>query len=437
VSITDGDLFGILAALAILLGSANLFARMFKRFRQPPVIGEILGGLLLGPTLFGMFAPEAQAWLFPRTGAVASGLGLVGQIGMLLLMFLAGAEMRTVFSRHDGRMVGMIAVAGIVVPLAGGVLFAWSLDGSGLIGPANDSTALGLVLISSLAVTSIPVIARIMLDLGIMQTVFARVVLSVAVLEDIVLNVLLAVALGMVSHAKQDAFGLSTVLQLSSTTESIAYHTLASIGFLLLVYGVSKVRRPARRLVSDRAADQVAIRIVLTLGVAASCVLLGLAPIFGAFAVGLLTDLPRTGSESMTVIRSFASGFFIPIYFAIVGLKLDLVHGFALWFTIGFILLACALKIVGVFVGARLAGSPAQNAINLAVAMNARGGPGIVMATLAFDAGIVSQQLFTTLVLTAIATSLLAGSWLERALARGQLMPKATESDPALVSSAS
>src|ERR1041384_4029515 len=161
------ELFRLLTALALLLVAAGLMGRLFTRFRQPAVIGEITGGLLLGPTLLGAVAPDIQAWLFPHEGPVGTGLAVVNQMGMLLLMFLAGAEMRTVFSRENIRPVMVIALVGMALPLLCGLLFVAAFDVSGLVGPAADQTALILILTSSLAVTSIPVISRIMLDLGI------------------------------------------------------------------------------------------------------------------------------------------------------------------------------------------------------------------------------------------------------------------------------
>jgi Kef-type K+ transport system membrane component KefB len=429
MSLSDADLFRLLAALVLLLVAARLLGRLFARFRQPPVVGEILGGLLLGPTLFGLLAPEAQRWLFPADGPVASGLWLVYQLGMLLLMFVAGAEMRSVFSRRDTATVTVIAVVGMVLPLAAGLLAVQFVDLSALAGPARDHTALVLVLTAALAVTSIPVISRIMLDLGIMQTRFARTVLSVAVLEDIVLNILLAVALGLVNEAQGGGFGMTALLHGQSTGTVAGYHALASVIFFALALAAGKL--PARggphRLTVGRTDDRVTAQVALTLAVTALALLLGVAPMFAAFVVGLLVGSREGMSAALATTRTFASAFFIPIYFAIVGLKLDLVHGLAPGFTLAFLLFACLVKISSVYAGARLTGHRPADAGNLAAAMNARGGPGIVMATLAYDAGIVSQQLFTALIVTAVATSLLAGALLERAVARGQLLPQIPE----------
>lgn len=430
--VSEADLFRILIALVLLLTAAHLMGRLFSRLRQPPVIGEIVSGLLLGPTLLGVLAPGVQAWIFPREGAVAAGLGLVYQMGVLLLMFLAGAEMRTVFRRQDGRTVGMIAVTGLVIPFLLGLLFVAMTDVSGLVGPARNEPALTLILACAIAVTSIPVISRIMLDLGIMQSAFARIVLSVAVLEDVVLNMFIAIALGVANQSLGREFGVVALLDIRSLEWSIGYHAAASVGFFVFaaVLGVVWRRRWTRpRPAAGGAAGGVAVRVALTLSMAASCVLLGIAPIFGAFVVGLMmgSGQDSANAEPIATIRGFAGGFFVPVYFAIVGLKLDLVKDLALWFTLGFIAFACAAKASSVYLGARLSGNPPLGSVNLAVAMNARGGPGIVLATLSYDAGIINAELFTTLVLTAIVTSLMAGSWLQAMVARGLLTTSGPE----------
>ncbi|MEN3584887.1 cation:proton antiporter [Streptomyces sp. ZYX-F-203] len=423
------ELCRVLLALALLLGAAHLMGRLFARFRQPPVVGEILGGLVLGPTVLGQLLPGVENWLFPTEGPVAFGPALVYQLGMLLLMFTAGVEMRTVYSREDGRSVAVIAAVGMAVPFAIGLLAVEIVDTDDLVGPADDATALSLVLACAVAVTSIPVISRIMLDVGIIRTWFAKVVLSVAVVEDVVLNVILSVALGMVAGAGSEGFGLAHTLGVESTNASAAYHSVASVVFFVVMALVApamrRLARPARGGPDGAGADgplgAVAVRMAALLAVAASCAYLGVAPMFGAFVVGLLSG--RTGrtshAEPLGQLKGFAAGFFIPVYFATVGLKLDLVHSFDPWFTVGFILVACLAKAAGAYAGARLASRSKAESLDLGVALNARGGPGIVLATVSFDAGIVNASVFTTLILTAIVTSQIAGWWLERAVVRG------------------
>lgn len=420
----SADLFKVLAALVLLLLAAHLGGRCFARFRQPPVIGEILGGLLLGPTVLGQFAPDVQRFLFPAEGPAAIGVSLIYQLGMLLLMFLAGVEMRTVFSREDRGTVAVVSVVGMVVPFVIGLLMVRAIDTSALAGPAHSATGLTLMIACAIAVTSIPVISRIMLDLGIIRSRLARVVLSVAVLEDIVLNVIISIVLGMVTARTNEAFGAGALLDLDTTVANAAYHVIVSVAFFA---GAALMAVWLPRRGGDRPLvpwpGEVTLRLSVLLAVVALCVFLGVAPIFGAFVVGLLSG--RRGkpdnSEALVSIRRFSAGFFIPIYFAVVGLKLDLVHALDPWFTVAFILVACVAKAASVYLGARLARRSKPESVNLAVALNARGGPGIVLATVAYDAGIVNESMFTTLILTAIVTSQLAGWALGVVVRRGTL----------------
>lgn len=427
------DLFHVLISLALLLAAAHAAGRLFIRFRLPRVIGEIGGGLLFGPSLLGAVAPGAQAWLFPSAGPATVSLQLFSQLGAILLMFMAGSEMRSVFRRQDAPAVTVIAVVGMVLPFLFGGLLVTAADAEPFYGAAHEATAFTLVIASFVAVTSIPVISRIMLDLGIIRTAFARVVLSVAVVEDVVLNVLLSVALGMADHGSADGFGAAALLGVGAGGESAAYHATVSVLFLALVALVGRRLGAGRAVAADRArrpvlpSAGVPVLLLLLLAVAGLCTFLGITPVFGAFAVGLCVGFGSGDDDSpaLRTVRGLGDGLFVPVYFALVGLKLDLVSHFSPALVTGFLVLACAVKALSVYGGARLVGHPRSGAVNLAVALNARGGPGILMATLAYDARIVSSEMFTTLVLTAIVTSLLAGIWLERARSRGDLLGSA------------
>jgi Kef-type K+ transport system membrane component KefB len=148
----------------------------------------------------------------------------------------------------------------------------------------------------------------------------------------------------------------------------------------------------------------------------AGALALGLVPLYGAFVAGITVAVATEGDivPERNALSSFSFGFFIPIYFAIIGLQLDLIHHFAVVFFLGFLAFACAVKGASVYLGARLSRENNFMSASLAIAMNARGGPGIVLASTAYAAGIINQTFFVSLVMLSIVTSLLAGSWLER-----------------------
>ena len=390
------------------------------------MIGEIVGGLILGPTVLGAIAPGVEAHLFPTTGAVPVVLDGLSQLGLLLLMFGAGTEMRSSFNSDERRTVGAVTLAGVALPALVGLGFAALLPAGYGLGTAGNHTAFVLVFVLAIAVTSIPVISRIMFDLGILETAFARIVLAVAVLEDVLVYVVLAIALGLVAANSGDQIGLPAVLGIHpGSTASVVFHVVATLAFLGLALwlGPPLYRRALRfRYNLVRKGNQIGFQLVFMLGLTVIAVLLGVVPLFGAFVAGIVVGASSGERvvEARETIRTFSFAFFIPLYFAMVGLRLDLVRSFSPLFFVLFFTVACAAKYASVWVGARLAGESAAGSRNLAAALNARGGPGIVLASVALGAGIIDQNLYACLVLLAILTSLAAGSWLGAVVRAGK-----------------
>jgi Kef-type K+ transport system membrane component KefB len=425
VTLSNDEVARFLGALGLLLALAHLFGYLFKRFHQPQVIGEIVGGLVLGPTVLGTLLPGLKEWAFPDTGPTAAVLAAVYQLGLLLLMFSAGTEIRSSFRPGERKTVGIVTLTGTVLPLAAGFVVMAVVDPAGLAGPSSQPAALGLVFAIAIAVTSIPVISRIMYDLGILDTAFARIVLSVAVLEDILLYVLLAIALALVQRSEANVFGLPELLGIDpSSPLGTGYYVLATLALftLLLVLGPPTLRLGVRsRFNVLKRASPIASQILVLFAVTGIAMFLGVTPVFGAFVAGIVaaTSLGERAVQARGSIRDFSFAFFIPVYFAIVGLRLDLIREFDLLFFLGFLLFASAAKALSVYLGSRMSGEGPSAARNLAVALNARGGPGIVLASVSLDAGIISEEFYSALVMLAILTSLVAGSWLERVVRKG------------------
>lgn len=420
----DADIARLLVALAVLLIVAHGMGSLFTRFRQPAAIGEIVGGILLGPTCLAAIAPSVQRWIFPSTGNTAAALGAVYQLGLVLLMFAAGSEMRRLLQRDAIRTVGLVSCFGLAIPFAAGLGLVAILGSHHFTGPAGDSTALVLVFGMAVAVTSIPVISRIMHDLGLLPTRFARIVLSGAVVEDVVLYVVLAVAVGLVQTSKNSAFGIPATLNLHGLAADGAYHTLVAVAFLAValtfggrLYGsltTNRLNVLARR-------SPLSFQLLWLLLLSAGALALGLVPLYGGLVAGVavgVNDGTASAGKDRNALSGISFGFFVPVYFALIGIQLDLIHHFDPLFFLGFLLFACLFKAVSVYLGARLAGEDGFIARSLAVAMNARGGPGIVLASTAYAARIINEQFFVSLVMLSVVTSLLAGAYLERVAPR-------------------
>jgi Kef-type K+ transport system membrane component KefB len=423
---TGPEIAHLLLALGLLLVAAHAVGHAFALLRQPRVIGELAGGLLLGPTLLGAVSPRAESWIFGGTGPTSSVISWSSELGLLLLMFCSGAEMRSVFRRDERRVVAWVTVLGVALPFLVGLGAFRLIDSSALIGPADSRPALVLVFALAIAVTSIPVISRIMLDLGIIETSFARVVLGVAVLEDVIVYVVLAVALGLAAAPGDEQLGVAAALGLSpSSAPAIAVHTTVTVVFFALMLTVGSrafcwLRTRRWNLLAQ--GNEIAYHLVFVFAATLACVVLGITPLFGAFLAGIAASSARepTDVAARESVRAFSVAYFVPIYFAVVGLQLDLLRDLHLLFFAGFLLLACVVKSASVYLGARLGGESRSGATNLAVALNARGGPGIVLASVTYAAGVISAQFCATLVMLAVVTSMLAGSWLGRVVRLGR-----------------
>ncbi|WP_322723302.1 cation:proton antiporter [Streptomyces phyllanthi] len=428
----------ILIVLTVFLVAAHLGGYLFARLRQPPVIGEIVGGLLLGGSALGLVAPSVSDWLAPSGSPTAHVLGAVYQLGTILMVFLAGLEMRQGSLATERRTVLFTTVAGLVIPFAAGLAIAQVMDDPGdLAGPHGSGLSISLVLGLAIAVTSIPVISRIMIDLGIMGSLFARTVLTVAVVEDVLLYVVLAVILGLAHIQSDTSYGLHALWHSDSLGWDVAYYVAASLLFFAVF--LTGGRAVFRRLTSGPLGElerrsPAAFRMVFLFALCLCCMGLGIDPIFGALMAGMAMaeqEDEETGSPGLSAVRGFSLAFFVPIYFALVGFRLDIVHDLDLTFFTWLFVAACVIKFCSVWAGARLSGKSRSWSTHFAVAMNARGGPGIVLASVTFGAGIINGKFLVALVLLSILTSQLAGAWLTRVLARD---PAFVSGDPAFVS---
>jgi Kef-type K+ transport system membrane component KefB len=407
--LSNSDLTSTFFLLLLLVGLAQLLGYFFVKIRQPKVVGEIVAGVLVGPSVLGRFH-----FGLPLMNAIhhqSVPLSLFYWLGLLLLMFLSGAEARQIFARDERRDLAWLALLGTGIPFLLGLAFGSRIVGPELSGPRGNTLSLTIILAVGVAVTSVPVVSKIFADLGILRTRFARLVLGVAVLEDIVLWLSLALATAVAGHT-------------SLKSHELAWHLLSTVVFFAL--GLTLVPRAIKRMSKSRfnvvaKTSPVSYVMAILLAYCALAGALDVSMVFAAFLAGfaVVHKKRKLFDDALSAIGKVSFALFIPAYFAIVGLKLDLVEGFSLWMLVLFILGSCLIKVISVAIAGRCAGFRGLDLVNLAVTMNARGGPGIVLASVAFDAGIISPKFYTTLIIAAVLTSQAAGAWLDLVLRRG------------------
>ena len=406
---SNSDLTSVLFILLLLVALAQLVGWAFVKLRQPKVVGEIAAGIVLGPALLGRL-PFASG-ITEAVKHQENILNFVYWLGLLLLMFLSGAETRQLFGRDERREVGWLAIVGTGIPFLLGLTLGPWLIHPALAGPNGSRVSLIIILAVGAAVTSVPVVSKIFADLKILHTRFARLVLGVAVLEDIVLWLALAVATAVAGKA-------------ALNPRQMSYHLITTILFFIL--GLTIVPRIVKRINKSRfnvfaRQSPVAYALAVLLGYCVVAGALDVSLVFAAFLAGfaVVHKKRRLFADALDAVGKVSFAFFIPVYFAIVGLKLDLVRGVSLAMMATFILGSCIVKIASVSIAGRFAGFRGLDLINLAITTNARGGPGIVLASVAFDAGIISPTFYTTLVVAAVVTSQIAGAWLDYVLRKG------------------
>jgi Kef-type K+ transport system membrane component KefB len=419
---TNGELGAILFAMLLLLVAATLLGQLFARFRQPKVVGEILAGVLLGPTLLGEVAPGFAADVFgadesdPRTIVLA----FLYNLGLLLLMFGSGCAVKRLLGKENRKPTAWILGLGTPLPFFIAMVVAPLLPLEHFTGSAGSESAVVLVFAAAAAVTSIPVITKIFADLGILHTRFASLLLGSAVLEDIilwgVLSVATAIAAATVAAAGDDL------------TATISGHVAVNAAFVIVSLTVMpavlrKLSRARWNVLAQK--SHVSWMLVVLLAYVTLAAELEVTLAFAAFLAGFgvmggmrATEHVRfnVASHSIGVV---ASALFVPMYFALIGYRLDFSKTFNPIMTAGFLIGTSVVALLAVGLGAKLAGMNRLDIANIAIVQNARGGPGIVMASVAFDAGIINGAFFTSLVVTAVLTSQAAGFWLDYVLRKG------------------
>ena len=403
VSISDMEFARILLAVTLVLLSAHVAGFLFTRLCMPRVVGEIIAGVFLGPTVFGYFWPNAFHWVFLGIENQGKFMGMLAWFGLIFMMFISGLEIDKKVQRSDGKLVLSILIWGTLLPFicGWGAFKLWDFTVYG--GPHFHPLAMQIIIAVAVAITSIPVIARIFLDLDMFQTKFARVVLTTATIHDLILWIVLAIA-AMLAGGR--AFSLWDALS----------SALSTIGVLLA--GVFIFPRIFDRLSQSRhnwlmrsSAMGFILFICFVFVVFSS--LLQVNVVFGAFLAGIVVGRMKGElfTEQKQHIKEIAMGLFVPLYFGMVGLKLNMVNGFNLSFCLQFLIFATVISMGSNWPGAFVVRRNWCESLNIAFAMNARGGPGIVVASLAYEWGIINNAFFTTLVILALVTSAMAGWW--------------------------
>lgn len=397
--------------LGVMLAATLLMGKGLRRLGVPLLVGELFGGIVIGPTVLGALYPDLHGVLFPPDGAVVVAREGFIQFGLVLFLFVAGLEvdLRSLVERK--RTVALTSILGLSVPFLAGMASVllwpdlWQLDGSR--GPWVGPLFVGTIL----SISAIPVIARILFDLNLMGSPFGATVLAAATLDDLIGWTLFGVILSQFDVAGRSDGSWWVNLALVALLAGV----ILSIG---TVAGRRALKWITHRVDKSRSYVPLIVTVVL---IAASCAeAIGTHAIFGAFLVGVAvarTSEPRR--QAYAALRGITLEVFVPLYLVSIGLRTNFATNFDPWLVAVVLLVATVGKLVGASGGAWLGGLSLRESLAMGFALNARGAMGIVLTGVALDYSLISERVFVALVFMAVATSALGAAVIPKLIEPG------------------
>lgn len=402
-----GPLATLLLQIMIILVLARVLGMVCRKIGQPSVVGEILAGIALGPSLLGLYFPGISAFVFPASSL--NSLQMLSQIGLILFMFMIGLEMDLQKLRQSAREALVISHASIIFPFFLGIAAAYFLY-SEFAPDGIRFLPFCLFLAISLSITAFPVLARIVKEKQLTGTPIGYMVITCAAVNDLAAWCLLAFVITMVKAGSHSG-SLATVV--------------LSIAFVVLMLSCIK---PALRALAAKQvkngklpASAFALFFILLVAAAFTAEWIGIHALFGAFMAGLVMPSEWKLREALEEkVADIALFLLLPLFFVFTGLRtsIGLINTGHLWMICGFIiLLAIGGKFLGSMMAARFADLPWKTSLQIGALMNTRGLVELVVLNIGYDLGVLSPQIFTILVIMALVTTLMTGpslKWIDR-----------------------
>jgi Kef-type K+ transport system membrane component KefB len=401
-SITEHGLLLMWSQLLVVLAAARGLGLAARRIGQPPLIGELVAGLLLGPSMLGNVWPAAERLIAPHAAAAAAPLNALGWVGVAFLLVLTGFETDLSIVARLGRPAVAATLGGMLLPFAAGIGVGLALPADFAGGHGGRLAFVGFIAVS-LAISSLPVIAKILDELGFMRRDFGQLTVAVGMANDLTgwLALGLIAALSRSAHPSLVGFGVPVV----------AIVAIGVFAFTLGQRGVDYLLAHLRRREAG-GIDAMTVTVVVTFAFAAATQLARSDAVLGAYVAGLLIGRSRYFSRRIrTQLEALTMAVFAPLFFATAGLRVDLASlatpQVAIWTAVA-LAVAVASKLIGASGGAMLAGLGRRESVALGIGLTSRGAMGVVFATVGLSLGVLSPTAATAIILIAIVTSAMA-----------------------------
>jgi len=407
-----------LSQIVVLLVVGRLLGELLSRWGQPPVMGQLLAGILLGASVLGHVSPAAELALFPHAPAQKAMLDAVAQLGVLLLLLLTGMETDLSVMRNCGRAAVNVSLAGIALPFLVGVVAIELLPAAMLVEP-NQRLLLALFIGTALAVSSVKIVAALVRELGFIRRTVGQIILAAAIMDDAIGWIFVSVLLGLAQRGSVD---VGSVLR--SVLGTVAFLVFSITVGRRLVFQV--IRWTNDHFVSELPVITVILVIMGAMALATNAI--GVQTVLGAFVAGILIgESPILTRHIEEQLRGLIVALFMPVFFGLAGLATNVAalgRPNMLLLTAGLIVVASVGKFSGAFLGGRLAGLTGAESLAVGCGMNARGSTEVIIASIGLSMGLIDESFFTAIVVMALVTTLAMPPMLRWALRRLPTRPE-------------
>ncbi|WP_053406302.1 cation:proton antiporter [Persicobacter sp. CCB-QB2] len=416
--LNHSEVINLLLQLAIILGVARLLAEVMRRLKQPAVVGEIMAGVLLGPTLFGRLAPELWGTLFPTSGSSAIVLDGFFQIAVVLLLFIAGLEVELDLVIEQGKKAANISLSALIIPFILG--FIGPFMAPEFYGLTDDRNHLVFALFigTTLSITALPVIARILMDLNIFKTRTGMLIIASAMIIDILGWLIFTVILSMMG-SENGHMGLGETIGLT-------------MGFTLAMLTIGRALiNKILPWINARLAwpgGLLSLSMALCFLAAAFTEWIGIHAIFGSFIVGIaLGDSVHLSERAKEIVHHFINNIFAPLFFVSIGLHVNFIESFNFPLVVVLIITAFVGKVIGGYGGAKISGLSKHDSLAIGFGMNTHGTLEVILGAIALQAGLIENQLFVAIVIMVLVTIIISAPLLKMCIQLGAQAKKDSE----------
>jgi Kef-type K+ transport system membrane component KefB len=408
VRLAHADVVQLLMQLGIMLIVGRFFAEVARKFGQPAVIGEIIAGLLLGPTILGMIEPAWFELLFPTTSGAGIVLSGIVQVSVVMLLFVAGLEVDLHIVWQQGKQAVATSLMGLIIPFAIGFIFPYFFPEFFGIATDQDRIVFALFMGTAMAISALPVIVRILMDLNMFKTRMGMLVVASAMVDDVIGWMIFSVILGMIGKGSSMPIW-NTILLTAGFTVFMLTIGRGSLN-RVLPWVNKKMAWPGGVL---------SLSLALCFLAAAFTEYIGIHAIFGAFIMGVaLGDSEHFSERAKEIVHQFINNIFAPLFFVSIGLRVNFFTNFDLALTLIIIFIAFAGKIAGAGLGTRLGGFSWKESLAAGFGLNARGAMEIILGLIALENGLINEKVFVSLVIMALVTSMTSGPLMKWSLSR-------------------